>query len=113
MTTPACCSTSNYRSNSRPRSNGVYDVSPLEQAILGQGWMPIDAMVVWTYPTDPGRHIVVEGNTRTVTLRRLRDRLPKEQAKLARMRDGKRYSADTIAEQERLDYRPEGHRRCH
>jgi len=80
----------------------VYAVSDLEQAILGQGWMAIDAMVVWTYPTDPGRHIVVEGNTRTVALRRLRDRLPKEQAKLARMRDGKRYSADTVAEQERL-----------
>jgi hypothetical protein len=80
----------------------VYAVSDLEQAILGQGWMPIDALVVWTYPGDSERHIVVEGNTRTVALRRLRGRLAKERAKLERMRDGKRYAADTIAEQERL-----------
>src|ERR1700759_5812948 len=65
---------------------GVYDVNELVDAIIAQGWMPIDAIVVWTYPEDQNKHIVVEGNTRTLALRKLRRLLPKEQKKLETMR---------------------------
>jgi hypothetical protein len=64
----------------------VYDVGELVDAIVAQGWMAIDAIVVWTYPEDQTKHIVVEGNTRTLALRRLRRQLPKEQKKLEAMR---------------------------
>jgi hypothetical protein len=64
----------------------VYDVNELIDAIIAQGWMPIDAIVVWTYPEDQTKHIVVEGNTRTLALRKLRRLLPKEQKKLDSMR---------------------------
>src|SRR5262245_46658734 len=47
----------------------VYQVDDLMEAILAQGWMPIDNVVVWTYPTSQDRHVVLEGNTRTVSLR--------------------------------------------
>ncbi len=81
----------------------VYDVGALEQAIVGQGWMGIDNIVVWTYPTDPTRHVVVEGNTRTVALRRVRARLPREQEKLRRMQGGRRqYTPRDVSEQEEV-----------
>lgn len=86
----------------------VYDVSDLEVAIETQGWMPIDNIVVWTYPKHPDRHIVVEGNRRTVALRKLRARLARETEKLARMKDGrKRLAAHDIEEQEELVQRLE------
>lgn len=61
----------------------------LEDAIIGQGWMPIDSVVVWTYPEDHSRHIVVEGNRRIVALRRLRQRLDDENGKLAKATSGR------------------------
>jgi hypothetical protein len=64
----------------------VYHVELLERAILTQGWMPIDNIVVWRHPSEPDRFIVVEGNTRTVALRRLHERLVGEQAELRRLR---------------------------
>lgn len=66
-----------------------FGIDELMQAVVGQGWMPIDAIVVWVHPDGSKRNVVVEGNRRTVTLRRIRDRLPKEQAKLERMREGR------------------------
>ena len=66
-----------------------FGVDELLQAVIGQGWMPIDAIVVWEHPDGSQRNVVLEGNRRTVTLRRIRDRLPKEQAKLERMKTGK------------------------
>jgi len=66
-----------------------FGVDELLQAVIGQGWIPIDAIVVWEHPDGSQRNVVLEGNRRTVTLRRIRDRLPKERAKLERMRSGK------------------------
>lgn len=62
------------------------DFPDLMDAIVAQGWMPIDAIVVWTYPSDPNKHIVLEGNTRTLALRRLRRSLAVEEKKLEAMR---------------------------
>jgi hypothetical protein len=59
------------------------------QAVVGQGWMPIDAIVIWEHPNGSNRNVVLEGNRRTVTLRRIRGRLAKEQQKLTRMREGR------------------------
>jgi len=86
----------------------VYAVGDLEVAIETQGWMPIDNIVVWTYPNHPDRHVVVEGNTRTVALRKLRIRLVREREKLARMKEGrKKYAAHDITEQEEVVQRLE------
>src|SRR5688572_18305658 len=63
------------------RMEEVYDVSNLEAAIEAQGWVPIDAILVWEHPKKKGHFIVVEGNTRTVVLRRTRSKLERERAK--------------------------------
>lgn len=66
------------------RVKEVYDVSELEEAIIGQGWVPVDAILVWTHPGQHDKHVVVEGNTRTIALRNIRKRLEVEKQKLAR-----------------------------
>jgi hypothetical protein len=64
-----------------------HDVDALLTAIVTQGWMPIDAMVVWKYPRDGAKYIVMEGNRRTVALRDLRNAvLPREIKKLESMK---------------------------
>lgn len=65
--------------------NKVYDVPNLEDSIFAHGWVPIDAIIVWEHPARPGHYVVVEGNTRIVALRQLRNtRLEQERAKLAK-----------------------------
>jgi len=72
-------------------------------SVVAQGWMPIDAIVVWEHPDGSQRNVVLEGNRRTVTLRRIRERLPKEEAKLDRMKTGKTsVAAREVKAQERL-----------
>lgn len=66
-----------------------FGVEELMQAVVGQGWMPIDAIVIWEHPDGSNRNVVLEGNRRTVTLRRIRERLAKEQQKLTRQREGR------------------------
>lgn len=56
----------------------VYDVTNLERSMVAQGWVPTDSILVWEHPRRPRHCIVVEGNTRTVVLRLIRERLPKE-----------------------------------
>ena len=64
----------------------AYNVDDLVAAIVGQGWMPIDNIIVWEHPDDGERRVVVEGNRRRLALERIRtDLLPKERRKLARM----------------------------
>src|SRR5262249_19426614 len=64
----------------------AYDVQALVEAIIGQGWMPIDRMIVWPYPGDNGRHVVLEGNRRRLALERIRGpELDKARRKLERM----------------------------
>jgi hypothetical protein len=80
-----------------------FGVDELMQAVVGNGWMPIDAIVVWEHPDGSQRNVVLEGNRRTVTLRRIRERLPKEQQKLERMRGGRtRVAQHDLRAQERL-----------
>src|SRR5438045_2466044 len=50
------------------RIESVYPVDDLRQAIVAQGWMPIDSIVVWDHPSLKGPYIVLEGNTRTIAL---------------------------------------------
>ncbi len=81
----------------------VYDVPQLEHSILTQGWVPIDSILVWEHHKKKGHYIVVEGNTRTVALRRIRERVEREKEKLARMKEkGKKYAEKEIQAQERL-----------
>jgi hypothetical protein len=80
-----------------------FGIDELMQAVIGNGWMPIDAIVVWEHPDGTQRNVVLEGNRRTVTLRKIRERLPKEQNKLERMRSGRaRVAQHDLRAQERL-----------
>jgi len=80
-----------------------FGVEELMQAVVAQGWMPIDAIVVWVHPDGSKHNVVLEGNRRTVTLRRIRDRLPKERIKLERMREGRtRVAPREVRAQEQL-----------
>ena len=82
-----------------------YDTDPLETAIMGQGWVGLDAIVVWSHPDDPNCNVVVEGNRRTTALRRLRGtRLEKERKRLADMQAKPRgfTSEDLGAQAERI-----------
>jgi len=80
-----------------------FGVDELMQAVVGNGWMPIDAIVVWEHPDGSERNVVLEGNRRTVTLRKIRDRLPKEQLKVERMHSGRtRVAKHDLRNQERL-----------
>ncbi len=55
----------------------------LAEAIVNQGWTPIDSILVWEHPQSPGRYVVVEGNTRTTALRQIRASLIKHREELA------------------------------
>ncbi|GGO13383.1 hypothetical protein [Micromonospora parathelypteridis] len=80
---------------------GAYDVDTLVQAILGQGWMPIDNIIVWHHPKDSDRCVVVEGNRRRLALERIRTtELDKARRKLERMlKRASTYPKATIDEQ--------------
>jgi len=85
------------------RVEDVYDVPQLEHAIVTQGWTPIDAILVWEHHRKKGHFVVVEGNTRTVVLRRIRARVAKERDKLKRMESkAKQYAKKEIDAQRRL-----------
>jgi hypothetical protein len=62
----------------------VYDAGTLEAQIIAQGWVPVDPILVWKHPKDK-RYVVIEGNTRTSVLTRVRERLPKERERLQRL----------------------------
>lgn len=80
----------------------VYKPENLETAIVAQGWVPIDAILVWEHPHMRGWYVVVEGNTRTAVLRRIRDRLNRLREKLARVKRSPRsYAAHEVDEIER------------
>jgi hypothetical protein len=83
----------------------LYNVDLLVAAITGQGWMPIDNIVVWSPPDRSDACIVVEGNTRILALRRIRGPiLERERKKLARLEAGapKRYSEADVKQQREL-----------
>lgn len=62
----------------------TYSAGDLEAAIIEQGWTPVDQILVWQHPSGQG-HIVVEGNTRVSLLKRLPERLEREQKKFDRL----------------------------
>ena len=75
------------------------DFEGLKDAILAQGWMPIDAILVWRHHKKGSHYIVVEGNTRKAALRQIREdlkRLEEELAKLVKRKADK----DIIANKE-------------
>ena len=84
----------------------VYDVwnaSTLEDAIIAQGWTPIDAIIVWEHPDRPDHYIVVEGNTRTSVLRNIRSaRMPREQSKLEKLQKGSNVPQQELKAQQSL-----------
>jgi len=63
-----------------------YRLGGLLKAILGMGWLPVDALLVWEPPQAPGRYLVVEGNTRVVALRTIRRNLERERTRLLQAR---------------------------
>lgn len=84
------------------RAQESFDLDGLEAAMVGQGWMPIDSILVWEHPDEPGKFVVVEGNRRLATLRlRILPRLRKAQQKLEKMQNGagKRYAKQDIGDQ--------------
>jgi hypothetical protein len=95
-----------YSSETRDRilgelGNRAFAVEELVETIIGQGWMPIDNILVWRHPAEERRHVVVEGNRRRLALERIRSHeLPKARRKLERLRQKEAtYSAQTIREQ--------------
>src|SRR5258708_34901964 len=75
-------------------------VGALINSILGMGWTPVDAILVWEPPPTPGRYLVVEGNTRTVALRTIRRNYERERARLARARDHRSLDPSPAMDQE-------------
>lgn len=89
--------------NLTQRIYDAYQAGELEEAIVAQGWIPLDPIVVWEYPDRPGHFIVVEGNTRTSVLRNIRDpRLDRERKKLERFTKGGKTPAEDIRHQQHL-----------
>lgn len=82
------------------RVRAVYEVSKLEDSIKAQGWVPIDAVIVWEHPNKPGYYVVVEGNTRIVALRSLRKRLETETKKLEKLNKVPQPFAEIVKDQE-------------
>lgn len=62
----------------------TYKAAELEASIIEQGWTPVDQLLVWEHPSRQG-YIVVEGNTRVSLLKRLPDRLVREEKRLERL----------------------------
>lgn len=80
----------------------VYQAGELEDAIIAQGWVPIDPIIVWQHPDRPDNYIVVEGNTRVSVLRNVRGpRIERERAKLDKFTKGGKMPAEEIKQQQR------------
>ena len=85
------------------RTYEVYQAKELHDAIVAQGWVPIDSIIVWEHPDRPGHYVVVEGNTRTSVLRTIRQStLQREEYKLKRMRKSATMSKAEVQQQQRL-----------
>ncbi len=72
----------------------VYEADRLEAQIVDQGWVPVDPILVWKHPDDT-RYVVIEGNTRTSVLTRVRGKLPKERTRLERLLKAKGSGPET------------------
>ena len=80
-----------------------HEVDSLEPTITSQGWLPVDPMLVWEHPKRPGQYVVIEGNTRTVVLRRIRRKLAHERGHLKKMEKNKgKYDKQDLEDQRKL-----------
>src|SRR3972149_3290144 len=61
-------------------------IKNLMGSILGMGWIPVDAMLVWEHPKAKGQYVVVEGNARTTALRMIQREHQRELNRLAKAR---------------------------
>ena len=87
----------------------AYHASELEEAIVAQGWIPLDPIIVWEHPDRPGHYIVVEGNTRISVLRNIRvSRLEREQKKLERFKNSGKTPLGDINQQQHIVDQLEG-----
>lgn len=85
------------------KMESLTEVGNLEPAIISQGWLPVDPMLVWEHPDQPEHWVVIEGNTRTVVLRRIRRKLQQERDKLKRMEEKpKGYDKQEFEDQRKL-----------
>src|ERR1051325_2692129 len=76
----------------------VYNPDELRAAIESQGWVPIDAIVVWEHPKKRAHYFVLEGNTRTGVVKSIRDDLKKAKDKLKKLEDAIRTTLSGIRE---------------
>lgn len=67
------------------RLEDAREIDELEANIISQGWTPIDPILVWEHPDKAKHYVVIEGNTRTLVLRRIRAKLAKERKHLEAM----------------------------
>jgi hypothetical protein len=80
----------------------LYPINDLITAILGQGWVPVDPIIVWEHPKKRGACLVVEGNSRTTALRSIRRRHSDARAKLEKFRKRKDIDPEQLSEQKLL-----------
>lgn len=75
------------------------EIDDLERDIIAQGWLPIDPILVWEHPKYPDNFVVIEGNTRTLVLRRIRLKLNQEKQLLEKMEKKKGFAKGDIDDQ--------------
>ncbi len=73
-------------------------IKTLVGSILGMGWIPVDAILVWEHPKAKGHFVVVEGNARTTALRMIRREHERELKRLAKAKT--RSASDPVAIEE-------------
>jgi len=81
----------------------VYNTEDLRAAIESQGWVPIDAIVVWQHPKRKNHWVVLEGNTRTWVLRNIREELERDKSKLSKLPGAKKGTQRAAHEKELRD----------
>src|SRR5688572_8449303 len=64
------------------RVDDRFGARELADAIVGQGWMEIDTVVIYQHPADPRVNVVLEGNRRVTSLRIVRARLADAEKRL-------------------------------
>lgn len=66
--------------------DGSNSIDDLVDAIVGQGWLPVDNILVWKPKDEQDNWVVVEGNRRRLALERIRtDVLPKAKRRAERI----------------------------
>jgi hypothetical protein len=99
----------NVQNDLTERVYEVYKAEDLEAAIVAQGWVPIDPIIVWEHPGRPGKYVTVEGNTRVAVLRKVREqRIDRETKKLESLTKKGKVPSDQIREQRQTVEKLEG-----